>query len=72
MESFCHWLTALAEVYVRHAARHGSNRLLPAEMLPAHRHVPEHGGASPQGAGPDGCTLEPSMPKACTRHGSLR
>jgi hypothetical protein len=27
MESFCHWLTALAEVYARHAARHGPSRL---------------------------------------------
>ena len=30
MESCCHWLTELAEVYARHAGRHGPNRLLPA------------------------------------------
>jgi hypothetical protein len=67
MQSLGHWLTELAEVYARHAGRHGSNRLLPAEMLPAHGRVPGHGGASPQGSGPDGCTAEPSTPKACTR-----
>jgi hypothetical protein len=60
MESFCHWLTELAEVYTHHAARHGPNRLLPAEVLPAHGGEPEHSALSPQGADPDGRTAEPS------------
>ena len=34
MESFCHWLTELDEVYARHAARHGPNRLLPRRCSP--------------------------------------
>jgi hypothetical protein len=72
MESFCHWLTELDEVYTRHAGRHGPQRLLPAEVLPAHGRAPRHGGASPQDAGPDGRTAEPSTPKECTRHGSTR
>jgi hypothetical protein len=63
MESCCHWLTELAEVYARHAGRHGPNRLLPAEVLPARVHVPRHAEPSPQGAAPDGRTAEPSMPK---------
>jgi hypothetical protein len=67
MESFWHRLTALAEVYARHAARHGPNRLLPAEVLPAHGRVPGHAEPSPQGSGPDGHTAEPSTPRACTR-----
>ena len=70
MPTLWHWLTELAEVYARHAGRHGPNRLLPAEVLPAHDRVPGHGGASPQGTGSDRCTAEPSAPKACTRHGS--
>ena len=70
MKSLCHWLTELAEIYARHASRHGPNRLLPAEVLPAHDRVPEHGGASLQGTGSDRCTVEHSAPNACTRHGS--
>jgi hypothetical protein len=54
MTSLRHWLTELAEVYARHAARHGPNRLLPAEVLPAPRGEPECSAPSPQGAGPDG------------------
>jgi hypothetical protein len=46
MESFCHWLTELDEVYARHVSRHGPNRLLPAEVLPVHERVPEHSGPS--------------------------
>jgi hypothetical protein len=34
MKSLWHWLTELAEVYARHAGRHGPNRLLPAETRP--------------------------------------
>jgi hypothetical protein len=64
MESGCHWFTALAEVYARHAARHGPHRLLPAAVLPAHGRVPGHGGASPPGASPDGRMAEPSTPKS--------
>jgi hypothetical protein len=67
MESFCHWLTELAEVYIHHAGRHGPNRLLPAEVLPAHGRVPGYSGPAPQGAGPDGGTTEPSAPTVCTR-----
>jgi hypothetical protein len=63
---------ALDEIYARHAGRHGPNRLLPAEVLPAHDRLPGHGGTSPQDAGPEGRTAEPSTPTACTRHGSLR
>src|SRR5215475_12731166 len=36
MKSLWHWLTELGEVYARHAGRHGPNRLLPSEVLPAH------------------------------------
>jgi hypothetical protein len=72
MESLCHWLKELAELYTRHAGRHGPNRLLPAEVLPRREGEPGHTEPSPQGTGPDGCTVEPSTPKACTRHGSLR
>lgn len=60
MESCYHWLTELAEVYACHAARHGPNRLLPAEVLPTHDCVPGHADPSPQAAGPDGRTAEPS------------
>ena len=67
MTSFWHRLTELAEVYARHAARHGPHRLLPAEVLPAHGHVPEPAEPSPQGAGPDGCTAEHSTPTSCAR-----
>ena len=67
MQALWHWLTELAEVYTRHADRHGPNRLLPAEVLPAHGRVPNDGEPSPQGAGPDGRTAESSAPKACTR-----
>jgi hypothetical protein len=67
MESFCRWLTALDEVYARHAARHGPNRLLPTEMLPAHGRVPEPAEPSPQGSGPDRRTAGSSTPRACTR-----
>jgi hypothetical protein len=67
MESFCHWLTELAEVYIRHAGRHGPNRLLPAEVLPARGRVPGHRGPSPQDPGPDECTAESSTPRVCTR-----
>jgi hypothetical protein len=72
MESFCHWLTELDEVYTRHAGRHGPNRLLPAEVLPAHGHAPRHAEPSPQDSGPDGRTAESSPPTACTRHGSTQ
>jgi hypothetical protein len=64
MESGCHWLTALAEVYARHAARHGPHQLLPAAVLPAHGRVPGHGGASPPGASPDGRMAVPSTPNS--------
>jgi hypothetical protein len=67
MTSLKHWLTGLAEVYACHAARHGPNRLLPAEVLPTHGRVPGHDGASPRGTGSDSCTAEPSTPTACTR-----
>ena len=67
MESFCHWLRELSEVYARHANRHGPHRLLPAEMLPAHGRVPRHVKPSPQDSGPDGRTAEPSTPAACAR-----
>ena len=67
MKSLWHWFTELAEVYARHAGRHGPNRLLPAEVLPTHDCVPGHGGASPQGTGSEGCTAEHSAPKVCTR-----
>jgi hypothetical protein len=70
MESFCHWLTELAEVYIRHAGRHGPHRLLPAEVLPtevlpAHGRAPGHRGPSPQCPGPDGRTVEHSTPATC-------
>jgi hypothetical protein len=67
MESCCHWLTELAEVYASHAGRHGPNRLLPAEVLPAHGRVPRHAEPSPQGAAPDGRMAESSTLEACTR-----
>jgi hypothetical protein len=65
MQFLWHCLTELAEVYARHAGRHGPNRLLPAEVLPAHGRVPGHAEPSPQGSGPDGRTAEPSTPTAC-------
>jgi hypothetical protein len=67
MKSLWHWLTELGEVYVRYARRHGPNRLLPGEVLPAHGRLPGHAEPSPQGAGPDGHRAQPSTPKACTR-----
>jgi len=67
VESCCHWLTVLAEVYTRHAARHGPHRLLPAEVLPVHGRGPEPAEPSPQDSGPDGRTVEPSTPAACAR-----
>jgi hypothetical protein len=67
MKSLCHWLTALAEVYTRHAGRHGPNRLLPVEVLPAHDCAPEPAELSPQDSGPDGRTAEHSTPAACAR-----
>jgi hypothetical protein len=66
MPALWHGLTELAEVYARHAGYHGPNRLLPAEVLPAHDRAPGHGGASPQGTGSDRCTAEPSVPQVCT------
>ena len=66
MKSLWHWLTELAEVYTRHAGRHGLNRLLPTEVLPVHGRVPWHRGPSPQGTGPNGRTAAHSAPKACT------
>jgi hypothetical protein len=72
MQSLWHWLIELAEVYTRHAGRHGPNRLLPAEVLPTRGGEPGHTEPSTQGAGPDGRTVEPSTSKACTRHGSSR
>lgn len=68
IKSLWHWFTELAEVYARHAGRHGPNRLLSAEVLPAHGRVPEPAEPSPQGAGPDGRMAEPSAQKACTRN----
>ena len=65
MQALWHWLTELDEVYTSHAARHGSNRLLPAEVLPPHGRVPRHAESSPQGSGPDGRTAEHSTPTAC-------
>jgi hypothetical protein len=70
MESCYHWLTELGEVYARHVGRHGPNRLLPSEVLPAHGCAPGDGRASPQGTGSERCTTEHSAPKACTPHGS--
>ena len=67
-----HWLTELADVYARHAGLHGPNRLLPADVLPVHAGTPGHGGASPQGSGPDRRPAEPSPPTACTQHGSTQ
>ena len=67
MHALWHGLTELAEVYARHAARHGPNRLLPTEVLSAHGRVPERAEPSPQASGPDGRTAEPSTPEACTR-----
>jgi hypothetical protein len=64
MQAFWHWLTALGEVYARHAERHGPNRLLPAEVLPPHGRVPEPAEPSPQGSGSDGRTAESSTPKS--------
>jgi hypothetical protein len=69
MPTVRHWLTELADVYARHAGRHGPNRLLPAEVLPAHDGAPGRGGASPQGISPDRGTAEPSAPQACTPQG---
>src|SRR5687768_9968685 len=70
MPTVRHWLTELADVYARHAGRHGSNRLLPAEVLPARDRATGHGGASVQGTGADRGTAEPSAPKARTTQGS--
>jgi hypothetical protein len=70
MRSFWHGLTELAEVYARHAERHGPNRLLPAEALPAHDCAPGDGGASTHGTGSERCTTEHSAPNASTPHGS--
>jgi hypothetical protein len=67
MPALGHWLTELEEVYARHAGRHGPNRLLPAAVLPALGRVSKDAEHSPQGAGPDGRTVEPSTPTACTR-----
>jgi len=66
MPTIWHWLTALGEVYARHAERHGPNRLLPAAVLPPHGRVPEPAGPSPQGTGPDRRTAESFTPQACT------
>jgi hypothetical protein len=66
MESFCHWLIELDEVYTRHAARHGPHRLLPAEALPAHGRVPKDAEPSPQSSGPDGRTVGHTTPRTCT------
>jgi hypothetical protein len=67
MQALWHWFTALPEVCARHADRHGPNRLLPAEALPAHGRVPRHVKPSPQDSGSDGRTAEHSMPAACAR-----
>ena len=72
MPALWHWLTELAEVYARHAARHGPNRLLPAEILPAHGRMPGRRGPAPKAAGPDESTAEHPIPKKCTRHGPTR
>jgi hypothetical protein len=72
MQALWHWLTELGEVYTRHAGRHGPNRLLPAEVLPAHWRVPRHAEPSPQNSGPDGRLAEPSPPMVCTRYGSTQ
>jgi hypothetical protein len=66
MQALWHWLKELDEVYTRHVGHHGANRLLPAEVLPAHGRVPEPADPSPQGSGPDGRTAEPSTPSVCT------
>jgi hypothetical protein len=60
MQAPWHWLTELGKVYAHHAARHGPNRLLPVEVLPAHGGVPGHAEPSPQDSDPDGRTAEPS------------
>jgi hypothetical protein len=62
MQTLWYWLTELAEVYARHAGRHGPNRLLPAEVLPAHGRVPGHAEPSSQDAGPNGCMAEHAAP----------
>jgi hypothetical protein len=67
MQSLWHWLIELAEVYARHAGRHGPNRLLPAEVLPVLGRVPGPREPSSQGSGPDERTAEHSTPEACTR-----
>ena len=63
MQALWHWLTELDEVYARHVGRHGPNRLLPAEVLPAHGRVPGHREPSAQGSSPDESTAEHSTPK---------
>jgi hypothetical protein len=70
MPTLSRWLSELAEAYASHADRHGPNRLLPAEVLPAHDRVPGHGGAFPQGTGSDRCTAEHPAPLVCTPQGS--
>jgi hypothetical protein len=58
MQALWHWLAALGEVYTRHASRHGPNRLLPVEVLPARGCALGHA----EGSGPDESTAEQSMP----------
>ena len=60
------WLSELADAYARHAGRHGPNRLLPTEVLPAHDRAPGPAGVSPQGTGSDRGTAERSVPQVCT------
>jgi len=72
MESCCHGLIELGEVYARHVKRYGPHRLLPAEVLPVCGRMPGDRGLSPQGAGSDESMAEPSTPKEGTRHGSTR
>jgi hypothetical protein len=67
MTCLWHRLAELAEVYARHAARHGPPQLLPVEVLPAHGGVPGHAEPSLQGSGPDGYTAEPTAQQRCTR-----
>ena len=63
MHALWHWLAELDEVYTRHAIRHGPNRLLPAEVLPARGCALGHAEPSPQGSGPDESTAEHSTPR---------
>jgi hypothetical protein len=67
MHSLWHWLAELGEVYTRHAARHGPNRLLPVEVLPGHGCVPGHADPSRRPLVPTGVRRSP--PRRKSAHG---